>query len=125
MFKLIRTCIISASHALDNVGCPESLKCLKTHGHNWKVEVELESATLNRSGMVLDFGLVKGAIMKYDHTHLNDLMSASPTAENLARQIFSDIEILLSTFKPSTILINYVAIWETENCKVIYYRDNV
>ena len=37
-------------------------KCEELHGHNWKVEVSLESARLDKTGMVVDFKILKDKI---------------------------------------------------------------
>ena len=43
------------------------------HGHSYKVEVKLESTSLDNAGMVLDFGLMKGPIREiidsFDHAY--------------------------------------------------------
>lgn len=40
--------------------CSQSL-----HGHNYEVEVFLESSILDRAGMVLDFGILKGEVASF------------------------------------------------------------
>ncbi|KKK93030.1 hypothetical protein LCGC14_2696970 [marine sediment metagenome] len=51
-------------------------ECEKLHGHNWKVEVTFRSEKLNRSGMVIDFKIVKKKLEEIlshlDHSYLND-----------------------------------------------------
>lgn len=54
--------------------------------------VELASATLNDDGFVRDYhdlGALKSHIDDdFDHRHLNDVMTAVPTAENMARYFY-------------------------------------
>jgi len=81
-------------HSLD---LPYDSKCLNYHGHNAKVEVEVEGP-LNSNGMVMDFIELKNKVnsISFDHKHLNDIkcpfcngiavrgiMEENPTAENL------------------------------------------
>ncbi len=85
-------------------------KCAHPHGHNGKVVIELESKSLDKRGMVFDFGDVKDIVQKWvdqelDHKmilrkddilvkFLKDLrepyflMDENPTAENLAELVY-------------------------------------
>ena len=80
---------IDSSHYLRNYDG----KCADLHGHRWVVEVTVESVTddaidsLDNTGMLLDFGVIKSLINEYDHKNLNDMPEfedINPTAENLA-----------------------------------------
>lgn len=70
-------------------------KCENPHGHNYQVEACVQGNELDeRSGMLLDFGLLKkilrGIIAPFDHADLNAIQPfdvISPSAENLARHI--------------------------------------
>jgi 6-pyruvoyltetrahydropterin/6-carboxytetrahydropterin synthase len=84
--------------------------CAHPHGHNGLVEIELQSDSLDRRGMVVDFGDVKRGIKEWidatmDHRMIlrrddplvgwmreNDepmcTFEENPTAENIARSIF-------------------------------------
>lgn len=86
-------------------------KCAHPHGHNGKIEIELESAALDKRGMVYDFGDIKEIVHRWvdrelDHRMilkkgdplvpllkgLNEPlyeMEDNPTAECLAKLIFS------------------------------------
>ena len=77
---------ISSAHRLQ---LPYESKCLRTHGHNYQVEVEIEGQ-LNKTGMVVDFTHLKKAIQKYDHILLNDVID-QPTVENLVLNLLSEI----------------------------------
>ena len=68
------------------------------HGHNWKVEVEITGEKLDKIGMVVDFKEIRKAtnlvVDELDHEFLNNLEPFSednPTAENIARYIFSKL----------------------------------
>lgn len=67
-----------------NLGLPYESKCNTTHGHNYRVLVEI-GGSLDEYGMIIDFAKVKAALMKYDHQDLNKMMQGRPTAENMAR----------------------------------------
>jgi len=50
-------------------------KCEDLHGHNWKVEVAVDSSKLDKIGMVMDFKSLKEKLYnlldKLDHKYLN------------------------------------------------------
>lgn len=66
-------------------------KCENLHGHNWIITVFCRAEKLNADGMVVDFSVIKDAVMKLDHQNLNDLLPFNPTAENIARWIVDTI----------------------------------
>ena len=84
--------ISEAHHLRDYVG-----KCANQHGHNWKIIVHCRGKELDKAGMVIDFGDIKTACMKYDHKDMNTFPEFSepdgvnPTAENLAKILFQAI----------------------------------
>jgi 6-pyruvoyltetrahydropterin/6-carboxytetrahydropterin synthase len=90
MFTISKEFSFCASHQLDNL--PKSHPCSNLHGHNYTVIVELQSVTLGKDGMVVDYrklSFIKDYIDEHlDHRHLNDILEFSPTAENLAKYIF-------------------------------------
>jgi 6-pyruvoyltetrahydropterin/6-carboxytetrahydropterin synthase len=63
------------------------------HGHNYIVEIELQSETLDEYGFVLDYNDLD-ALKHFiddtlDHRHLNDVLGHdNTTAENLAKYIY-------------------------------------
>lgn len=85
-------------------------KCRHPHGHNGKVEIELEADKLDKSGMVLDFSRINKILKNWidetlDHKMLlrkDDplipalkklkepyfAMKENPTAENIAKLIY-------------------------------------
>ena len=84
----------SAAHNLREVGG----KCESLHGHNFIVEVAVESKELNELGMVMDFRLLKektrGVLENLDHRYLNELpifQDVNPSSENLAAYIFGEL----------------------------------
>lgn len=111
--------------------------CAHPHGHNGKIEIELEAKTLDRRGMVFDFGDIKEIIQKWvdkelDHRMilknsdplvrvLKDLkepyfeMRENPTAEALAKLIFSYA-------KSKRLPIARVTFWETPSSSASYKK---
>lgn len=90
MFEISKRFEFSASHILN--GLPEGHQCGRLHGHNYIVEVVLQSDHLNEVGFVRDYGELK-VIKEYldsthDHHHLNDLYD-QPSAEKIAVGLFS------------------------------------
>jgi len=101
-------------------GAAES--CLRIHGHNYRVEAELTSATLN-SGMVIDFGEVRkllgAAIAGWDHRVLNeveDFRREEPTTEAISRLLYRRLAGTL----PDPAALARVTVWETGDCWASY-----
>jgi len=67
-------------------------KCNQLHGHRWEVEVWAEGRKLDKTGILLDFSVIKRILNKLDHTCLNYVFRFNPTAENLAIWIRNEIK---------------------------------
>lgn len=72
-------------------------KCERLHGHNYKVRAWASGAALGEGGMLLDFGLLKGALRAVlealDHSNLNDLprFDGDPSSERIAEYVFEEL----------------------------------
>jgi 6-pyruvoyltetrahydropterin/6-carboxytetrahydropterin synthase len=110
-------------------------KCRHLHGHNGKAVVTVETAGLDRLGMVVDFGEIKRVLGRWiddtlDHRmllHRDDpvvpelerqgeplvLLDVNPTAENIARVIFDHAAA-------AGLPVVEVTLWETENSYATY-----
>lgn len=118
ILKVINT--FSAAHNLrDYKG-----KCEKLHGHNWKVEVEVQSKKLGKSGLLIDFHDLKGIVAEelafLDHTYLNEVPpfdKINPTSENLAEYLYHEIGADLAKQNAK---IARVIVWESENANASY-----
>lgn len=98
--------------------------CSRMHGHNWKVEAEVESSQLDNVGMVIDFKTIKREVRDIaatlDHYYLNDIepfTQINPTAENIARYFFQALKNRLNT---EHIKVSAITLWETERACVRY-----
>ncbi len=97
-------------------------KCEELHGHNWRVEVEVSSEKLDKTGMVLDFSFLKEKLNKIleglDHKYLNDtpyFKKINPTSENIAKYIYDRLKGL-------KIDVASVTVWESEKARATYYE---
>ena len=131
MYKVSKTVSFAYSHRLiDYEG-----KCKNLHGHNGRVELILETKTLNGAAMVADFAEFGGALKSWvdlnlDHKTilcardplLNKLKEASqscfetagnPTAEALAELIFIEMKKL-------RLPVLEVKFWETDTSMASY-----
>ena len=89
MYYIEKSLEVSASHHLN---LSYESKCSNVHGHNWHIKVYCKSKTLNKNGMVEDFGAIKQRIHGVlDHADLNEVLPFNPTAENIARWITEQI----------------------------------
>lgn len=122
--RIVIPCVAIA-HRLQNL--TES-KCHRLHGHNYRVEVRIESTLLDQQGMVVDFSRVKELVNEYDHTFLGDARLAQvwyagiidhpevepSTAETFARVLCARI-FMLASFDCVR-----VDVWETPGNRVTH-----
>jgi 6-pyruvoyltetrahydropterin/6-carboxytetrahydropterin synthase len=100
--------------------------CQRMHGHNWKVEVEVQASELNELGMAVDFKRIKQAAgeiaAQLDHRYLNDIPpfdARNPTAENIAAYFHAELGERLNG---PGIAVHAVTLWETDRACVRYER---
>ena len=113
----------SAAHRLENFRG----KCEALHGHNWKVEVFLTGDRLDRTGLLMDFGVVKARtrelLEEFDHKFLNELPAFSeqnPSSENLARYLFHHLAAALNG---DGVQVSRVSVWESDTSCASYFQD--
>ena len=99
------------THAYDKK-CNDSL-----HGHNWKVLVEIKTDKLV-NGMVIDFTKLKEIINKLDHKNLNDILNFEPTAENISKYIYDEIDLLEPSGQRSWLV--KITLWEADKASITY-----
>src|SRR4030042_3034280 len=109
---MVESSFSSAHQLIDYDG-----KCENLHGHNWKTQIWVRSGTVQSNGILIDFYEVKlileNILQKIDHTNLNELPpfdNQNPTAENIARYLFS---MLANKINRENIRLYKVAVWES------------
>ena len=114
MYRLtIQTSFAAAHNLLQYQGDCENL-----HGHNWKVDVTVAARELDKSGLGIDFKVLKAETRRLletlDHKYLNDLpmfKGLSPSSENIARYLFEELGRTLNTDNVTVTLVN---VWESD-----------
>ncbi|MGF1547155.1 MAG: 6-carboxytetrahydropterin synthase QueD [Thiotrichales bacterium] len=101
--------------------------CARMHGHNWKVEAEVEATRLDDSGMGIDFREIKRVTRevaaRLDHQYLNDVepfTRLNPTAENIAAYFFDELSKALNR---EHLRVSAVTLWETPRASVRFTRN--
>ena len=120
MFELSIKGDIASAHFIPGYKGP----CQNLHGHTWKVDVTVESRTLNSLGMVADFADMKMKLKEFlktiDHVCLNELpyfQNTPPTTENIAQYIYRNFSAEIKPLK-----IKHVEVWESESASILYYE---
>ena len=121
MFELKIVTHFAAAHQLKMV----AEKCESLHGHNWKVEVYVAGKSLNKAGVLMDFGEIKQyvseIINRLDHKFLNELDyfddNTPPSSENIARYVATSLQTMI---KEPEIHVARVTAWESENACATY-----
>ena len=116
--KVFKDFTFEAAHSLPHL--PETHKCHYTHGHSYRVRVQVEGE-IRENFWVIDYDDISKAfqpiIDQYlDHKHLNDIpgLSAS-TSEMLALWIWSRLVAVLPTDLGLTIVV-----YETPTAGCLY-----
>ena len=98
--------------------------CSRMHGHNWKIEAEVQATQLNEIGMAIDFKEIKREVRaiadELDHRYLIELapfQDINPTAENIARYFFQRLAQRLNNER---VHVSALTIWETDRACVRY-----
>jgi 6-pyruvoyltetrahydropterin/6-carboxytetrahydropterin synthase len=123
MFEISVQCTFSAAHRLRHY----QGDCEALHGHNWKVEVTVESSELNPVGLGIDFRELKqktSAILdQLDHTCLNEhpyFQEINPSSEHIAQFLFNELKKEINT---PQVNLKKVSVWESENSWVTYAEN--
>ena len=122
----------NAAHRIHNPALPDDEnrrlfgKCNNPnwHGHNYRLEVSVRGPVDDRTGYVMDLGLLGRVVAdafvdRVDHRNLNldvdFLRGVNPTAENL---VVACWRVLAPRVAPATL--TRLRLWETENNYVEY-----
>ncbi len=102
-------------------------KCERLHGHNYRVRVYARGSSLDEGGMLLDFGILKGALREVleslDHSLLNELpffKEKDPSAEHIAFFIYGELKSRLAQAE-----ISRVEVFETEVNMAAFIPDDL
>jgi len=122
MFELRVVTRFAAAHRLTMVGA----KCENLHGHNWKIEVYVKGPSIDKGGVLVDFGVIKRHVRELmetlDHKFLNELEYFSentpPSSENIARYL---ADTLAARMELPGIRVSRVTAWESEDASATYY----
>lgn len=100
--------------------------CENLHGHNWKVEVSVTARELDKSGLGIDFKILKrdasAIINELDHKYLNDnpaFRDISPSSEHIARYLYERISERMNN---ENIKVDSITVWESDNASARYYE---
>ncbi len=103
--------------------------CSRLHGHNWQVEVLVESEVLNDVGIAIDFREIKRqtkvVAKRLDHQYLNEIEpfdKLNPTAENISKYFFEEVGKLINN---KDVSVKEVVIWETPRASVAYSQGKL
>lgn len=99
-------------------------KCKQLHGHRFTYQVGIKHKVNTITGIALDFKKVKETLReciedRYDHQYLNDVLEDEPTAENLAIDIFKNLQgYCLGDY------VTYVEVFESPECSALITRED-
>lgn len=119
MYTLSVDKMISSAHKLNNYDGP----CARVHGHNWKIQMVIQSKDIDNRGIAIDFNELDEKLWEvigpFDHQLINSIPpfdKINPTAENLVKYIFEKLKNKFSgQFK-----LKKVSVWETDASMVSY-----
>lgn len=99
--------------------------CERLHGHNWQVEVTVESSVLDGRGIAVDFRTIKASLnellSRFDHRYMNEVPpfdALNPSSENLARHLYEE----MGRSVPPPARVARVAVWESDDARAEYSR---
>ena len=144
-FSLITEMTFDAAHRLSNY----EGKCKRIHGHTYRVIVEVSGNELNKWGAIMDFGDLKKIMNDhidaiYDHKLLlftddpinqqiskalpiDDWiywMNSNTTAENIAKEIYTELKIILKLLAKN-IKLEKVTVYETPQNDATYQEEEI
>lgn len=113
--------------------------CASIHGHDWKVQVDVDAKADPTHGMLVDFkvldGVVKQILNELDHAFIVSnhpsnqqfftrgetlVLTEEPTAENIAKHIFLSFNRSMTEGEVSPRALA-VHVWETDKYGVTFY----
>lgn len=127
MFELKVTRHFAAAHNLREFYG----KCENLHGHNWFVEARVRARALDKTGLVMDFGVIKRQLDEVleliDHQYLNELEAfkeVNPSSENIAVFIFERLTPHIDELSQGRAWLHSVSAWESDNASATYIGED-
>ena len=116
-----------AAHALRDYDGP----CARTHGHNYRVEVEVQGERTDHRELLIDFydidALLNPLIQRVDHQFLNELepfTTVNPTAEAIAAWFHGELKAGIAATPGPPVQLAAVHIWETDDSCASYSEED-
>ena len=122
MYEITTESHFCAAHRLNNYNGP----CENLHGHNWLVKATVAGENLDKSGIVIDFKVLKRKLNdildELDHRNLNDIFdrqNQSPSSEFIARYIYQKLK---ESINSADVRVSRVEVQETPGNSAVYYE---
>lgn len=122
MYEILIKTEFASAHNLRNYNGA----CEVLHGHNWKVDIAVETKDLDERGLAVDFNVLKEKsntiISDLDHIYLNEheaFRTINPSSENIAKYIHDRLSACLE----GSAKVKKVTIWETDSAAASYYEE--
>ena len=120
MFTLCIKDSFSAAHRLEDYHG----KCEELHGHNFTVEALFTGEEVEKSGMVIDFKILKDylgeVLASLDHKYLNDILffqQRATSSEYIAMYIYNKLR---GAMQKKTVRLDEVRVWESDSAWASY-----
>jgi 6-pyruvoyltetrahydropterin/6-carboxytetrahydropterin synthase len=118
MYEITVEAQFSAAHRLREYKGP----CEHIHGHNWLVRASVRCEELDKSGIGIDFRVLKGKLREIieglDHKDLNAILAFNPSSENISRYVYEQLAQSLSDWNGT---VSRVEVHETPgNCAAYF-----
>jgi len=122
MYEIMIKTEFASAHNLRNYnGVCETL-----HGHNWKIDILVETKDLDETGLAVDFNVLKkksnDIINDLDHIYLNEheaFREINPSSENIAKYIYDQLTMSLA----GEAKVKKITVWETDCAAASYYEE--
>lgn len=120
-------------------------KCENLHGHNYRFHFNCSSETLDKKGMVIDFGVIKALLCNWLEDHWDHrflvwkedplgpglaeldqtvvFVPFNPTAENIAEYIVTEVAPML--LKHTGVRLISCTVDETDKCSATYESEDL
>jgi len=123
MYELTVEVGFSAAHQLRGY----KGNCENMHGHNWRVQINVNAEKLNDIDIAMDFRdlkkIAREVIAPLDHAFLNEVFpftEKNPSSENVSKWIFDSLK---KKVNDGNLRVAAVTVWESDTASASYYED--